>query len=195
MKQLNTALCFTLALLSAVPVWAASPSQDEKVQAHNDKLSVSGALYRDDYMLTSFAGTIDNGKSLRARAQVTSSYVSQVSPVGENLQLTPATYEHGYDLTITPVVMPDDSVQLSYQLRGVEILGFAHPAADVTATGAPQTVQLNLQSTDPIRVRFGREDVIDFHCAEKWSREDKQDLQRVNCRYHLVVSVNKASSL
>ena len=59
-----------------------------------------------------------------AQAQVTSSYVSKVTPDGEQLRLTPATYVHGYDLNITPVVMSEDRVQLSYRLHGVEVLFF-----------------------------------------------------------------------
>lgn len=190
MKQFQTAFCFALALITQTSSWAATAVE----QAHNDKLLISGALYRENYMVTSFAGTIEAGQTLRTQAQVTSSYVSKVSPAGDKQHLIPATYEHGYDLNITPVVMDDETVAISYQLKGVEVLGFVHPAENVVATGAPQTVTLDLLSTDPMRVRFGREDTTDFHCAEKWSREDKQDLQQVNCRYHLVVSVNKASS-
>ena len=202
MKQLQTAICFALILLAHSPCWASEKSDKADTNATAAKstkalkymLSVSGALYRDHYLVMSFADNVEDGHPLEAQAQVTSSYVSKVTPDGEQLRLTPATYVHGYDLNITPVVMSEDRVQLSYRLHGVEVLGFVNPAAGVTATGAPQTSLLDVESTQPKQALLGNEQSIDFGCDLRWAREDKQDIQAVNCRYHLVVTVNKVSS-
>lgn len=188
MKQFRTAFCFALALITHTPSWAAAPIE----QRPNDKLLVSGALYRDDYMVMSFADIIDNGQTLRAQAQVTSSCVSKVSSTGDKELLTPATYQHGYDLNVTPIVQPDGAVTLSYWLHSDQVLGFLNPAKDVKATGAPQFKQLDFETTAPRRTQFGREEVTEFSCDQVMTVDGKQPLKQVNCRYHLVVTVNKA---
>ena len=190
MNHFHTAFCFALALFTHTPSWAETVTKQE----FRDKLLVSGALYRDDYMVTSFAGIIDNGQTLRAQAQVTSSYVSKVTPDGKQLRLTPSSYVHGYDLNVTPIVQPDGAITLSYRLHSDRVLGFVNPAEDVKATGAPQIAQLDFETTVPRRAHFGQEAITDFSCDQTWTEDDKQALKQVNCRYHLVVTVNKASN-
>lgn len=194
MKQLQTTLLLAFALLIHSPSWAgtserliAATFQEQAPTTHGDKLAVSGALFRDDFMITSFADTVADGETLHLQPKITSSYISKVIPDGEKLRLIPATYEHGYDLKITPHTLSTGVVSIAVRVEGSEVLDFVRPEERVGGIGSPQTLLTGLDSK--LLASIGKESHADWGC----NTSSEGSSQASPCRYNLILTVDKDS--
>lgn len=195
MKQLQTMLLLALTLMTHSPSWAgtsdrllAATFQEQTPAPHGDKLAVSGALFRDDFMITSFADTIADGETLHLQPKITSSYVSKAVRAGDKIELVPDTYQHGYDLKITPHTVSSGMASIAIRVEGTEVQDFMKPEGGVGGMGNPQ--MLLIGSDSKLLASFGTEAHADWGCDSAGSGSS----QSRPCRYNLILTVDKVSS-
>lgn len=200
MKQLKIAFCITLALMPIFPSWAADRTGDAVAAAspHGDKLAVTGALFRDDFMIMSFAETIADGETLHLQPKITSKYVSRVVRDGDSPFITPMSsaevkvhrvydsYQHGYDLKITPHLAAPSTVSIAIRVEGSEVQGFEKPLGE-GGIGSPQTLLTGLDSK--LLASIGKESHADWGC----NTSSEGSSQATPCRYNLILTVDKDS--
>lgn len=189
MKQLKIAFYITLALMPIFPSWAADRTGDAVAAASSqgDKLAVTGALFRDDFMIMSFAETIADGETLHLQPKITSTYVSRVVRDAEaKVHRVYDSYQHGYDLKITPHLAAPSTVSIAIRVEGSEVQGFEKPLGE-GGIGSPQTLLTGLDSK--LLAGIGKESHADWGC----NTSSEGSSQATPCRYNLILTVDKDS--
>jgi hypothetical protein len=147
-------------------------------------LEVSGALFYENLLITSFADTVRDGATLEASSNNKSRYFAD-----KNKTATPEQYEHGFTIKISPLsgFPKPDTVYARITIEGTTIMNFLSPKSRPAGIGRPQLKGLNFVSLEELVE--GKESVTGFDCAYINKNDEKPEAR--NCRYHLVLTVNK----
>lgn len=148
-------------------------------------LEVSGALFYENFLITSFAETISDGAPLETNAITKSRYFAEA-----NRALSPVQYDHGFKLSISPLLdslNSSDTVQVKVKVVGSTVANFLAPTSRSAGIGKPQMSLLTFETNEIIMA--GTESVINFDCTYVGVNNEKPAAR--NCRYHMVLTVNK----
>ncbi|WP_447754532.1 hypothetical protein [Pseudomonas nicosulfuronedens] len=146
------------------------------------KLIVSSALFRDDLLISSFAKTVTNGESLHFQPKLTSSYVSKMSRNGDRVDPVIKSFEHGYDIKLTPRTQASGVIGIAVRVEGAEVIDLVSEEDDTDLTG-PQILLIG--SDLKLLANPGEEAHAEWGCE---APDDSSQLRF--CRYNLIVTVD-----
>lgn len=147
-------------------------------------LEISGALFYENLLITSFADTVRDGATLEASSSNKSRYFAD-----KNNTVTPEQYEHGFSIKVSPLLgfPKPETVYARITIEGNTVMNFLAPKSRPAGIGRPQLQGLNVVSLE--KLVEGKESVIGFDCTYINKNDEKPEAR--NCRYHLVLTVNK----
>ncbi|WP_054890164.1 hypothetical protein [Pseudomonas sp. NBRC 111129] len=151
------------------------------------ELEVSGALFYENLLITSFAETISSGTPLEANAITNSRYFAEANQV-----ISPEKYDHGFKISVSPLLLFDslnstDSVHVKVKVVGSTVTNFLAPTSRSAGIGKPQMSLLTFETNE--MVIAGKESVVNFDCAYVDINDEKP--KPMNCVYHLLLTINK----
>ncbi|MGJ3439071.1 hypothetical protein AAZU54_03590 [Pseudomonas sp. Je.1.5.c] len=148
------------------------------------ELEVSGALLYGNFVITSFADVVRDGATLEASSNTKSRYFAD-----NNKTAKPEPYEHGFTIKVSPLLgfPKPDTVYARITIDGNTVMRFLVPKSRPAGIGRPQLQGINVVSLE--KLVEGKESVIGFDCTYVNINDEKPEAR--NCRYRLVLTVNK----
>lgn len=180
--NMKKVVCKTIVALLAIfslNALAGNSSRETSVE-----LEISGALFYENLLITSFADTVRDGATLEASSNIKSRYFAD-----KNETVKPEPYEHGFSIKVSPLFgfPKPDTVYTRITIEGNTVMNFLAPKSRPAGIGRPQLQGLKVVSLE--KFVEGKESVIGFDCTYVNMNDEKPEAR--NCRYHLVLTVNK----